>query len=169
MKKCPFCAEEIQDDAIKCKHCGEWLFQKNQKILSVIPASQEDKQNTERILLKQKRNVEIGIFLEYLALIMSHFINTKVLPTDPFKIVMGGMFWIAIFLIAIYTNKLTESLGWTISKRSRYCVLNILPLINAFVVVNLAGKTKKKIEEMKKRAPFSESSESHRAKESSRS
>lgn len=39
MKTCPFCAEQIQEDAIKCRFCGEFLQKKDNPALAATAAA----------------------------------------------------------------------------------------------------------------------------------
>jgi len=51
MKKCPFCAEEVQDEAIKCRHCGELL---NKEKSNISPVIKNDKFREFTDFIKQK-------------------------------------------------------------------------------------------------------------------
>lgn len=108
-KLCPFCAEEIQDAAIKCKHCGEFLTQTNNSYKEDTVAEQSD----------EKKSI-LGKVILLLGAVILHVLFCAESPllfiskTNPILSLVGSLSYslpgmlISIILLAPIMNLITK-------------------------------------------------------------
>jgi len=117
MKKCPFCQEEIQDSAVKCRYCGEWL--NKQEETSSNTGVNSDKITTPTMPLP-KQDTITPAYIGKSHNSEKEILSDKITLWSWKSFLLAGVITVVLYMIflalaeATNTTKPSKNFGWTL-------------------------------------------------------
>ncbi len=144
MKNCPFCWEKIQEQAKKCRFCGEWLDKKTVKEVKSKKKETKEVSKTEKVeidpIKKAEYNIKVAYILSIITIILTLIMFfVKLWESDNIYLLIDVVFF-ALFTFWIYKKsrvaaicafsyfliwKIIQLIGWNVSGIIRWILFGI--------------------------------------------